>query len=99
MLALCLFLKVRVSMAVLLSTGPLHPPPPPPGGHELLASPRMPWDLFGLSEPLVQGPAHCSHSEPMRYSFRYGYGGGSPRRHINQFNFRALSGPSPAFLL
>ena len=29
MLALCLFLKVRVSMAVLLSTGPLHPPPPP----------------------------------------------------------------------
>jgi hypothetical protein len=60
MLALGLFLKVRVSMAVLLSTGPLHPPPPPPGGHELLASPRMPWDYLGCRNPLSSKGQHIA---------------------------------------
>jgi hypothetical protein len=55
MLALCLFLKVRVSMAVLLSTGPLHPPPPPPAATSYLHPPGCPGIYLGCRNPLSKG--------------------------------------------
>ena len=57
MLALCLFLKVRVSMAVLLSTGPLHPPPPPPAATSYLHPPGCPGIIWVVGTPC---PARAS---------------------------------------
>ena len=88
MLALCLFLKVRVSMAVLLSTGPLHPPHPPRRPRATCIPPDA-LGLFGLSEPLVPPPpggsaATCTPQDARRVRELVGLGPpgclGRPRR-------------------
>ena len=60
MLALCLFLKVRVSIAVLLSTGPLHLPPPPPAATSYLHPPGCPGIYLGCRYPLSSKGHHIA---------------------------------------
>ena len=60
MLALGLFLKSQCFNGCASVDRTLAPTPPPPGGHELLASPRMPWDYLGCRNPLSSKGQHIA---------------------------------------